>query len=206
MIIPPDIQYSDEWSKLSSDEFKQRLYEQSEFPSLHLDEVASSDITFLNVVYGKVPEGMSMVAFVDILGMELFTNYRDMPLPLFPIVHEAWTGCRVAEWLISAGITTESKRRAICGNLDGLCFVQGRVKGILSDDELKDLCKRLEKKVTTTFAKLWILRYGSPGLRFIIDRHFGVDLEYIALQHYLLQNLISALKIEVKRSDEGKGE
>jgi hypothetical protein len=124
---------------LSSDEFKACLFALRDFPLKLRDEVFRSNITFPNIVFGIVPDGMKAAAFHDLLMFKGLFYHTITAGPLLPIVQESWDGSQVADWLIQAIIVGESKRSFISKNLDGHRFLQGQVHNVLTEYEIREV-------------------------------------------------------------------
>jgi hypothetical protein len=121
---------------LDSDEFKRRALALQDIPHGIRDGISRSDMLFLNITLGIVPEGMEVDMFLNILKLQHFTYHGIEARPVVPIVQESWNGNQVVDWLISGRMVSERRRSILLEKLDGKSFREGRVQGVLSYDEI----------------------------------------------------------------------
>jgi hypothetical protein len=164
---------------LSSYDFINEIVCLPDFPKKWRDEVDHSNLTFMNILFGVVPDGMKLAAFVDVAMLEVFQIRTLFTTPFLPPIQDTWDGSQVADWLISAGIENESKRSNISNCLDGRCFLRGDdycgVEGI--SEEAKS---ELRTKISSIVPLVWKLTRTSHKLCSITRQFFNMDFENIS--------------------------
>jgi hypothetical protein len=164
---------------LSSEDFKTYLLARENFPLSLKDEVVCSNMSYLHIVFGIVPDGMSVATFNKILRLENFFWHRLSIGPFLPIVQESWNGAQVSEWLIRAKIVHEPKRSLISENLDGRRFLLGQVHDVLSEHEIKEMILNIQGKAYSLARNVWNLSRPSHEWCFPTRRFFNIYFDEI---------------------------
>jgi hypothetical protein len=164
---------------LSSYVFKSRILCFPDFPKKWQDEVDHSNLSFLNIFFGIVPDGMKLAAFVDVTLLEVFQIRTLFTTPLLPPIQESWDGSQVADWLISAEIANESSRSDISEQLDGRRFLRGNIS--CSQEILREEAKlELRTKISSIVPLVWKLTRTSHNLCTATRQFFNMDFENIS--------------------------
>jgi hypothetical protein len=182
LIVPEDLYSFDslglraeqEWKKLvkismkeqatiTSADFKRGLTACPYLSDDESDEIRRTNVTYLHLHYGVVPDQMSIQLFTKIAAFKELSFANTPIFPLYPIVQESWSGKQLADWLISTGKVHESKHSIISEKLTGQLFLRGQVLGVLDDKSRRDIYRLLEYKADFAFkdASALIARFSE---------------------------------------------
>jgi hypothetical protein len=175
---------------MNAKEFKAKLFALDDFPYSWRNEVERSNLSFMNISFGIIPNGMSQEVFLGILRLGEFLCINHIIVPLLPPIQYSWKGSQVFDWLISAKIVDESRRSIISENLDGSCFLQGLVDGILTKEEYGRADARVQVKFFLVSHIAWKLSRPSCKLCAVTRRFFNMDFEKISSEEELKAVLI----------------
>ena len=132
---------------MNADEFKRRMFALHNFPRNLQDEVERSDLSYMHIYLGIVPNGMTLATFLEIIRTEELKFNKRIGMPLLPPVQRSWDGSQVADWLISGGMVDKSKRSIITEKLDGRRFLEGDFNGVLTKEEIEKINSRLAEGI-----------------------------------------------------------
>ena len=165
---------------MNADEFKEKMFALHNFPRHLRDEVDRSDLSYMHIWLGIVPERMSQETFLKIIRIEELKFNKHIGLPLLPAVQHSWSGSRVADWLISGGMVNESKRSIITEKLDGCRFLEGDINGILTKEEIDTVNSKLAKGISKRSSQVFDRFKSSPMRSAFFRRIFYMDLNHVS--------------------------
>ena len=162
---------------MDANEFKRKLFERQNFPKSLRNEVERSDLSYMHIWLGVVPNGMTLATFRELTRMEELKFNENVCMPFLPAVQYSWDGKRVADWLISGRMVDESKRSIITQKLDGRRFLQGDINRILTKEEIDEVNSKLARGVSKRSSRVSRC-YDSHELRHaFFRRFFNMDIE-----------------------------
>jgi hypothetical protein len=165
--------------KMGTNDSKGIILALHNFPEKWREEVTRSNLSFLYISFGVVPERMNLSVFLDVLKLWKFRSNNLFALPLLPPVQDSWKGGQVADWLISARIVDESKRSIISEQLDGSRFIRGGAFDLLANEEIDKLFFELQTKISSIAPFVRNLIKGSSRQ---ISLEGGVDFFEISFE------------------------
>jgi hypothetical protein len=159
---------------MDPDDFKARVLEMPSLPRDLRDEISHSNLSFLHISFGIVPDGMTQEVFLEIIRLGEFRCCTHVRMPPLPPIQESWDGNRVADWLISADIIKESRRSIISKNLDGRRFLQGLVHDFMTEEESRRVYVIFKSRIHYLSLHIWGWIQPTCGLRSVAGRFLNM--------------------------------
>jgi hypothetical protein len=157
--------YNKDLMLLGSNDFKRHLVSFPDLSDEERGEIRCTDLTYLHLYFGVLPEKMTIPLLAKVSRFKEFQIGDKGVFPLYPIVQSSWDGGQLADWLITAKIVQESKRFEITDKLTGRHFLEGCVLGVLGENDLLKVCKKLSWKVKNVASDASELIGDSDELR-----------------------------------------
>jgi hypothetical protein len=182
---------------LNVDGFKTKILAVHAFPQELRDEIFHSNMMlYMNILFGIVPDGMGMKAFLCLRQLKLFIPFGTVGKPLLPIVQNSWNGDQVADWLIGMEVVDKSKRFIISEKLDGNRFLRGRVHDILTDEDIARFNAAISVKAEFLLNDVWDISRDSQEHRSVLGRFFNMDFESILSKDELQRLLVAKYTLD----------